>query len=118
MDVTLGEGKFSGSFDLDDVTMESIRLGDAVTFMVTTVVTKAGHGETKTGDLKRTNGFEVTGVSVIDPDTATKLLASLGSIPKASAGQLPGQLDIIKDTDAGTIHLGPTQDDLDVDPDE
>lgn len=109
MDVTLGEGKFTGAFDLDDETMDSLRLQDQVTWIVSTVLTKAGHGETRTGDLKRTNGFEVTGAKMVDPDVAVKLLQSLGAVPK-TPGQLDGQMNIIDDTDAGTITFGPYDD--------
>lgn len=113
MDVTIGEGKFSGAFDLDDETMDSLRLQDQVTWIVTTVLTKAGHGETRTGDLKRTNGFEVTGARMVDPDVAVKLLGSLGQVAQASTapGEIPGQMNVLDDTDAGTISFGPYEDD-------
>jgi hypothetical protein len=113
MDVTLGEGKFSGGFDLDDETMDSLRLQDQVTWIVTSVLTKAGHGETKTGDLKRTNGFEVTGAKMVDPDVAVKLLQSLGGVANRDKSQMDGQMNILDDTDAGTITFGPYGDDED-----
>jgi hypothetical protein len=114
MDVTLGEGKFSGGFDLDDETMDSLRLQDQVTWIVTSVLTKAGLGETKTGDLKRTNGFEVTGAKMVDPDVAVKLLQSLGGVANRDNSQMDGQLSITEDTDVGTITFGPYGDDDDV----
>lgn len=83
------DGKFSGGFDLDEDLAKDIGFDDVVTFVVTGRVGSVGIGETKTGDVKRTNTFQVTSSVALDPSMAAKVLNSLGqAVNGVNAGQM------------------------------
>lgn len=105
-EITLYEGKFQGSFDMDEALAEDLRFDDSVTFIVTGRIGGVQLAETKLGDLKRVNTFQVASTTALDPQTATKVLNSLGQM--------------VSGVNGGQLHLGqnPTatlDDDDDVD---
>lgn len=71
--VTQYDGKFSGSFDLEDADARSISLDDMVTLVVVGRVSGASHSETKVGDIKRTNVFKVSDVRLLSPKQASEV---------------------------------------------
>lgn len=88
-EVTLYEGKFAGTFDMEETLAEDLRFDDTVTFVVTGRISGVSLGETKLGDLKRINSFQVASTVALDPATATKVLNSLGQmVSGVNAGQL------------------------------
>lgn len=106
MDVSIGQGKFKGSFEIDEEMLASIKHGDVVTFVVTAEAGKAEHDRDKKSDLiKRTNTFEMIQVVVLDAKTATTVLRSIDANTPNSAREMPGQTNFMDDTDAGTIHV-------------
>lgn len=87
--VSVYDGKFTGGFDFDEDLAQKIGFDDVVTFVVTGRVGAVGITETKLGDLKRTNTFQVTSSVPLQPKDAEKLLNSLGqSVNGVNAGQL------------------------------
>lgn len=87
--VTVYEGKFAGSFDLDEDLGHDLRFDDQVTFIVTGRIGGVSFGETKLGDLKRINAFQVTSATALDSQTATKVLNSLGTmVDGVNSGQM------------------------------
>lgn len=88
-DVTVFEGNFAGTFDLDATFAEDLRFDDVVTFVVTGRIGGVKIGDTKLGDMKRTNTFQVTSSVALDPQTATKVLNSMGQmVSGVNAGQM------------------------------
>lgn len=88
-EITLYEGKFQGSFDMDEGLAEDLRFDDSVTFIVTGRIGGVQLAETKLGDLKRVNTFQVASTTALDPQTATKVLNSLGQmVSGVNAGQM------------------------------
>lgn len=74
-------GKFSGTFDLDNVTGAALALDDLVSFVVTArVCNPALRRDNKTHVLKRQNTFSVESVSALDPSKAQWLYDQLGKI--------------------------------------
>ena len=89
--VTLYDGKFSGTFDLDEGMALEVGFDDVVTFVVTARVGGVNFGETKLGDVKRTNSFSVTSAVALGSD----LMAKIGTIlPNTNSNQIPGQQSI------------------------
>ncbi len=87
--VALYDGKFGGTFDLDEDMAKEMAFDDVVTFVVTARVGGVGITDTKTGDIKRTNTFQVVNSVALDAPMAEKLLDSLGqSVNGVNAGQL------------------------------
>lgn len=78
--VALYDGKFSGSFDLEDDAATTIGLDDMVTLVVTARVSGAAHSETKVGDVKRTNTFKVSKVVVLDPSQVKSVTDALEGV--------------------------------------
>lgn len=81
--VDLYNGRFSGSFEIDEEVGESIAYDDVVSFLVVGTAGKANFNATSKGDLKRTNVFEVTNVMILTPEVAASLLHK-----KDNSGQL------------------------------
>lgn len=86
--VALYDGKFSGSFDLDDEAATTIGLDDMVTLVVTARVSGAAHSETKVGDVKRTNTFKVSKVVVLDPSQVKSVTDALDGVAVPSVDEL------------------------------
>lgn len=87
--VSVYDGKFTGGFDLDEDMAMDIGFDDVVTFVVTGRVGGVTIGETKTGDVKRTNAFQVTNSVALEPGLAEKLLNSIGAkVNGTNIGQL------------------------------
>lgn len=87
--VSVYDGKFSGGFDLEDDLGSKVAFDDVVTFLVSGRVSSVGITETKLGDLKRTNTFQVTSSVALEPKQAETLLTSLGeAVDGVNAGQL------------------------------
>lgn len=103
------DGKFAGGFDLDEDLARDIGFDDVVTFVVTGRVGGVSIGETKTGDVKRTNTFQVTSSVALDPSMAAKVLNSLGT---AVNGVNSGQMSIDPNDTVGITDSA----DLDVEP--
>lgn len=76
------DGKFSGSFDLEDEAAREISLDDVVTLVVTARISGAAHTETKTGDIKRTNVFKVSTAQVLTPKTASLVVDLVDNGPE------------------------------------
>lgn len=86
--VALYDGKFSGSFDLEDDAATTIGLDDMVTLVVTARVSGAAHSETKVGDVKRTNTFKVSKVVVLDPSQVKSVTDALDGVAVPSVDEL------------------------------
>lgn len=87
--VEMYDGRFAGAFEMDSDIGESIAYDDVVTFMVVAVAGKASFDTNKSGDLKRTNTFEVTNVSIVPNDMAVKIANQLDVLVDGlNAGQL------------------------------
>jgi hypothetical protein len=111
--VTVYEGKFAGGFDLDEDFASDLRFDDVVTFIVTGRIGGVSLGETKLGDLKRVNAFQVTSAVALDPQTATKVLNSMGQmVDGVNGGQLTiDQPDVTAtlDTTSGSEPMLPVE---------
>lgn len=68
------DGRFSGSFDIDESIGKEIGYDDVVCFVVVGTANKAGISQNKAGELKRTNVFKVTNAKVVNGNTALKVL--------------------------------------------
>lgn len=99
-EITLYEGKFQGSFDMDEDLAEDLRFDDTVTFIVTGRIGGVQLGDTKLGDLKRINTFQVASTVALDPVTATKVLNSLGQMV---SGVNAGQMKLGQDEPTATL---------------
>ncbi len=77
--VSVYDGKFAGGFDIDESLARDIGFDDVVTFVVTGRIGAVAIGETKVGDMKRTNTFQVVSSVALDPALAEKLLNSIGA---------------------------------------
>ena len=87
--VEVYDGRFGGTFEMDTEVGESIAYDDVVTFLVVAVAGKSNFGANKSGDLKRTNVFDVSEVSIIPNELATKVANQLNAfVPGLNAGQL------------------------------
>ena len=73
-------GQFAGTFDME----ENYEMDQEISFVVVAKVTGAGITNTKLGDLKRTNKFEVMEVSVTGSGSTSRNRAAMAQI----AGQL------------------------------
>lgn len=107
--IAVYDGKFAGGFDLDEDLAKDIGFDDVVTFIVTGRVGGVSIGETKTGDVKRTNTFQVTSSVTLEPQVAAKVLNSLGA---AVNGVNAGQLSLDNNVDMAATF----DDDDDLDP--
>ena len=87
--IEIYEGRFAGGFEMDQEIGESIAYDDVVTFLVVAVAGKANIDATKSGDLKRTNYFDVESVSIVPPESATQVINEIGAlVDGVNAGQL------------------------------
>lgn len=87
--VELYDGRFGGTFEMDQETGTAIAYDDVLTFMVVGVAGKCSFDTNKSGDLKRTNTFEVTNVNIVPNDIAVKLANELGTmVDGVNGGQL------------------------------
>lgn len=87
--VEVYDGRFGGTFEMDTEVGESIAYDDVVTFLVVAVAGKSNFGANKSGDLKRTNVFDVSEVSIVPNELATKVANQLNAfVPGLNAGQL------------------------------
>ena len=71
------EGKFTGSFDIDEDVAVDISYDDVVTFVVTARSGKASIDATKFGDMKRSTAFNVVHTAVLDAETARAFYDSM-----------------------------------------
>lgn len=99
--VTVYDGKFAGGFDIGEDMGQELAMDDIVTFIVTGRVAKVAFDETKTGDIKRTNVFQVTSSTALDPTLATTVLNTVApDLPDQKiAPQMPGQRSIDDELD-------------------
>lgn len=102
--VVMYDGKFSGSFDLDDETAREIGLDDVVTLVVTARISGAAHSETKTGDIKRTNVFKVSTAQVLTPKTASLVVDLVDNGPEVA---VPSAAALGIDVGPAVTHLVP-----------
>lgn len=96
MSVEMYDGRFAGTFEMDQDLGESIAYDDVVSFFVVTTAGKVGIDATKSGDLKRTNTFEVDAVQFVPVNQASKILNDLG-IVDPQLGLFEGPKDAPKD---------------------
>jgi hypothetical protein len=80
--IALYEGKFTGSFELDEQMGENLVFDEVATWIVTTRCSGATFSDTKLGDIKRVNTFQVTSSVALDRSMASQLLKSVGVVPK------------------------------------
>ena len=89
LEIDIYDGRFGGSFDMDTEVGQTISYDDVVTFMVVAVAGKANFDTNKSGDLKRTNVFEVTNVQIVPDSMAVKMANELNVlVPGVNGGQL------------------------------
>jgi MoaA/NifB/PqqE/SkfB family radical SAM enzyme len=87
--VTVYDGKFAGSFDLAEEVGEKLKFDDVVSFVATAAVSKVNMGTVaKTGDMKRSNTFEVLNVLPIDPEVAKAFFEAGGAVAPQDAAQV------------------------------
>lgn len=107
--VEMYDGKFGGTFEMDSEVGESIAYDDVVTFMVVAVAGKAAFDTNKSGDLKRTNTFEVSNVSIVPNDVAVKIANQLGVLADGvNGGQLAFEQNVeatFDDDDEGDVKV-------------
>lgn len=70
-------GKFSGTFEMDEDKGKEIVIDDVVSFFVVTTADKADIAITKSGDLKRTNTFKIGVVQPLDRELASEIFKKL-----------------------------------------
>lgn len=87
--VEVYDGRFGGTFEMDREIGEGLAFDDVVTFLVVAVAGKSNFGANKSGDLKRTNVFEVSEVSIVPNELAVKVANEVGAyVPGVNFGQL------------------------------
>lgn len=74
--IELYDGRFSGTFEMDEESGEGIKYEQSVCFLVVAHASKAAISTNKDGDVKRTNTFAVQRVEVISPEKAEELIAT------------------------------------------
>ena len=75
--VELYGGRFSGNFDLDEEIASEIAFDDEVTFVVRGRVAGVAMQETKNGDLKRINVFQVSSVATLNSELTDQIVEAL-----------------------------------------
>jgi hypothetical protein len=93
------DGKFSGGFDLDEDMGQEMAMDDVITFVVTGRVASVAFAETKNGDIKRTNTFQVTSSTALDPHMASNILNSLSQMPVNGQQTIQGAIAAQDDDD-------------------
>jgi NACalpha-BTF3-like transcription factor len=87
--VEIYDGKFAGTFDMEPEQGEDVAYDDVLTFLVVAVAGKVAIGATKSGDLKRTNTFEILNVNTVPQSLAIKVANELSvQADGVNAGQL------------------------------
>lgn len=81
--IELYDGRFSGTFDMDEQSGEGIKHEQNVAFVVVAHADKAAISTNKDGEVKRTNTFKVQQVKVISGGEAETLLHAQGLLPQA-----------------------------------
>lgn len=71
------DGRFTGTFDIDNDEGEKLSYDDVVSFFVVASVDKANFSTTKAGELKRTNVFVVDSVKVLPTELSSFIFNSL-----------------------------------------
>lgn len=114
--VAVYDGKFAGSFDLEDDMGNELAMDDVVTFVVTARVGGANFDTTKTGDIKRTNKFDITSATALDQTLANNVLNVLSQAPQGNQLTIQGaiadqQAEDLDDDDKAIVEAlnGPAQ---------
>ncbi len=68
------DGRFSGTFDMDEAHGKQVAFDDVVTFVVVAEVASPKFSQNKAGEVKRTNSFKVTNVRIVNGNTALAIL--------------------------------------------
>lgn len=97
--VAVYDGKFAGSFDLEDEMGHELAMDDIVTFVVTARVGGANFDTTKTGDIKRTNKFDITSATALDQALASNVLNVLSQAPAGNQLTIQGAIAAQDDED-------------------
>jgi hypothetical protein len=83
------DGRFGGTFEMDKEIGQNLAFDDVVTFFVTAVTGKSNFGANKSGDLKRTNVFEVSEVAIVPNELASKVANELNiAVDGVNYGQM------------------------------
>lgn len=99
------DGRFSGSFDIDESIGKEIGYDDVVCFVVVGTANKAGISQNKAGELKRTNVFKVTNAKVVNGNTALKILGQADiEVPGITPPEEYHGGDAFVDPDSGEIY--------------
>lgn len=72
--VELYDGRFSGTFEMDEAHGKQVAFDDVVTFVVVAEVASPKFSQNKAGEVKRTNSFKVTNVKIVNGNTALEIL--------------------------------------------
>jgi hypothetical protein len=99
--IALYEGKFTGTFDLDEQMGENLVFDEVATWIVTTRCSGASFSDTKLGDIKRVNTFQVTSSVVLDQAMAAQLLKGVGVVPRGQRTIQDALSDVDSDVDSG-----------------
>lgn len=97
--VAVYDGKFAGSFDLEDDMGNELAMDEVVTFVVTARVGGANFDTTKAGDIKRTNKFDITSATALDPTLASNVLNVLSQAPSGNQLTIQGAIAAQEDED-------------------
>lgn len=89
--IELYDGRFSGTFELDEEVGEAIKYEQVVSFLVVANASKAAISTNKDGDLKRTNTFAVQQVKLVSNEQAEALLWSQVALPLAAPEEEPSE---------------------------
>lgn len=87
--IELYDGRFSGTFEMDEASGEGIKYEQSVCFLVVAHASKAAISTNKDGDVKRTNTFAVQRVEVIPAEEAEKVLYQQGSLGEIQLEEVP-----------------------------
>lgn len=77
--VDIYDGRFSGTFEMDEEIGQDINYEDVISFVVVAAVGKANFNTQKNGEVKRTNVFAVENVKILKPEVASQLIGSQDS---------------------------------------
>lgn len=111
--VELYDGRFSGTFEMDEAHGKQVAFDDVVTFVVVAEVASPKFSQNKAGEVKRTNSFKVTNVKIVNGNTALEILNKADlEVPGITPPPAYHGSEAFIDPDSGEIYgadVDPTQ---------
>lgn len=91
------DGRFAGTFDVDEAVGRTQEYGDAVSFLITTRINKSTLSTTKDGLVKRSDTYQVHDVVPLSAEAYQQLLNGLVIAPTPAEEALPDEAGWIPD---------------------